>query len=183
MEQSRENWYCFTLSTYVNKCRHGMSHRGRSFVLFFVRCCINMLATRLLVVVWKTQRWKVQVLHLATHLSVRLQFIWVSLPWCISEMENISYVCMCRWLLCKHQWCDTQTWHAICLYRWGDPVLKLTEFTHLTMQLFHIPECNIQNRNVHISVLNVALWDLWDWTNGIIKGIIIKLSTNGISRQ
>ena len=39
------------------------------------------------------------------------------------------------------------------------------------MYLFHIPQCNIRNRNVHISVLNdalmgygtCALWDLWNW--------------------
>ena len=28
------------------------------------------------------------------------------------------------------------------------------------MYHFHIPQCTIQNRNVHISVLNVALWDM-----------------------
>ena len=28
------------------------------------------------------------------------------------------------------------------------------------MCLFHIPQCSIQNRNVHISVLNGALWDM-----------------------
>ena len=28
------------------------------------------------------------------------------------------------------------------------------------MHQFHIPECSIQNRNVHISVLNGALWDV-----------------------
>ena len=28
------------------------------------------------------------------------------------------------------------------------------------MHLFHIPQCTIQNRNVHISVLNGALWDM-----------------------
>ena len=28
------------------------------------------------------------------------------------------------------------------------------------MHLFHIPECSIQNRNVHISVLNGAFWDM-----------------------
>ena len=28
------------------------------------------------------------------------------------------------------------------------------------MHLFHIPQCSIQNRNVHISVLNGALWDM-----------------------
>ena len=28
------------------------------------------------------------------------------------------------------------------------------------MHLFHIPQCPIQNRNVHISVMNGALWDM-----------------------
>ena len=28
------------------------------------------------------------------------------------------------------------------------------------MHLFHIPECSIQNRNVQISVLNGAFWDM-----------------------
>ena len=28
------------------------------------------------------------------------------------------------------------------------------------MHLFNIPQCTIQNRNVHISVLNGALWDM-----------------------
>ena len=28
------------------------------------------------------------------------------------------------------------------------------------MHLFHISQCTIQNRNVHISVLNGALWDM-----------------------
>ena len=28
------------------------------------------------------------------------------------------------------------------------------------MHLFHIPQCIIQKRNVHISVLNGTLWDM-----------------------
>ena len=28
------------------------------------------------------------------------------------------------------------------------------------MHLVHIPECSIQNRNVHISVLNGTFWDM-----------------------
>ena len=35
-----------------------------------------------------------------------------------------------------------------------------TNFTNITVHLFHIPQCTIQNRNVHISVLNGALWDM-----------------------
>ena len=32
--------------------------------------------------------------------------------------------------------------------------------TEPTMRLSHIPQCTIQNRNVHISVLNGVLWDV-----------------------
>ena len=39
-------------------------------------------------------------------------------------------------------------------------VCKLTSSTNPTMRLFHIPQCTIQNRNVHISVLKGALWDM-----------------------
>ena len=38
--------------------------------------------------------------------------------------------------------------------------VKLTKFTNPTMHLSHIPQCTIQDRNVHISVLNGALWDM-----------------------
>ena len=34
------------------------------------------------------------------------------------------------------------------------------------MHLFHIPHCSIQNRNVHISVLNGALWDMEQMQSG-----------------
>ena len=34
-----------------------------------------------------------------------------------------------------------------------------TKFTNPTIHLSHIPQCIIQNRNVHIFVQNGALWD------------------------
>ena len=37
------------------------------------------------------------------------------------------------------------------------------------MHLFHIPQCTIQNRNVHISVLNDALWDMEQMHCGICE--------------
>ena len=37
------------------------------------------------------------------------------------------------------------------------------------MQLFHIPQCSIQNRNVHISVLNGALRDMEQVHSGICE--------------
>ena len=39
-------------------------------------------------------------------------------------------------------------------------VVEWANFTNPTMHLFHIPQCTIQNRNMHISVLNGALWDI-----------------------
>ena len=35
-----------------------------------------------------------------------------------------------------------------------------TNFTKPRMHLFHTPQCFIRNRNVHIYVLNGALWDI-----------------------
>ena len=46
------------------------------------------------------------------------------------------------------------------------------------MHLFHIPQCPIQNRNVHISVLNGALWDMKQVHSGIcelIQLVVIKI--------
>ena len=37
------------------------------------------------------------------------------------------------------------------------------------MHLSHIPQCTIQNRNVHISVLNGALWDMGQVHYGIMN--------------
>ena len=37
---------------------------------------------------------------------------------------------------------------------------KVYAKTTPTMHLTHIPQCTIQNRNVHISILNDALWDM-----------------------
>ena len=39
-------------------------------------------------------------------------------------------------------------------------ISKCIIFTNPRMHMFHIPQCSIQNRNVHISVLNGALWEL-----------------------
>ena len=37
---------------------------------------------------------------------------------------------------------------------------QIDQITNPKIHLFHIPQCSIQNRNVHISVLNGALWDM-----------------------
>ena len=38
--------------------------------------------------------------------------------------------------------------------------LQVIQFTNPTVHLLHIPQCTLQNRNVHISALNGALWDM-----------------------
>ena len=42
------------------------------------------------------------------------------------------------------------------------------------MHLFHIPECSIQNRNVHVSVLNGAFWDMEQVHSGIFEIVLIN---------
>ena len=42
-------------------------------------------------------------------------------------------------------------------------------YTNLRMHLSHIPQCSIQNRNGHISVLNEALWDMEQAHSGICE--------------
>ena len=44
-----------------------------------------------------------------------------------------------------------------------------TSFTNPRMHLFRIPQCSIQNRNVHISFLNRALWDMEQVHSGICE--------------
>ena len=41
---------------------------------------------------------------------------------------------------------------------WYSERTQLTKFTNSTMHQSHIAQCSIQNRNVHISVLNGAFW-------------------------
>ena len=54
---------------------------------------------------------------------------------------------------------------------------QLSWFTNPGMYLFHIPQRNIQNRNVHISALNVALWDMKHVYSGICEiGPILRVS-------
>ena len=47
--------------------------------------------------------------------------------------------------------------------------LSQTNLTNPTMHLFHILQCTIRNRNMHISVLNVALWDMEQLLCGICE--------------
>ena len=51
------------------------------------------------------------------------------------------------------------------------------------MQLLHFPQCSIQNRNVHISVLNGALWDMELVHSGICElGQLLECSS-GINEE
>ena len=51
---------------------------------------------------------------------------------------------------------------------------QYSNLTNPSMHQFHIPQCTIQNRNVHISVLNGALWE-WNW---YIVGFVNKVNCN-----
>ena len=57
---------------------------------------------------------------------------------------------------------------------------ELGWFTNPRMHLFHTPQCSIQNRNVHISVLSGALWDMEQVHSGICEIALVcsKLSSN-----
>ena len=43
------------------------------------------------------------------------------------------------------------------------------------MHLFHIPQCTIQNRILHISVLNGVLWDMEKVHCGICENALLRL--------
>ena len=45
------------------------------------------------------------------------------------------------------------------------------------MHLLHIPQCSIQNKNAHISVLNGALWDMERGHSGICEIGIFEVLT------
>ena len=52
--------------------------------------------------------------------------------------------------------------------------LQLTQFINPTMHQSYIPQCTIQNRNMHICVLNGVLWDMgqvhsWICETGLLR--------------
>ena len=57
-----------------------------------------------------------------------------------------------------------------------------TKFTNPTMHMSHIPQCIIQNRNVHISVLNGALWDIGQVQLGICEASLLEVGRQNIPR-
>ena len=56
--------------------------------------------------------------------------------------------------------------------------IQLTKFTNPTMCLSHIPLGTIHNRNVHIFVLNGALWDLMCQLSCQCRGYAAPLRTH-----
>ena len=48
-------------------------------------------------------------------------------------------------------------------------LFRIDNFTNPRMHLFHIPQCSTQNRNVHISVLNGAWWNMEQVHSGICE--------------
>ena len=58
-----------------------------------------------------------------------------------------------------------------CLNKLNWPNSQIPQMMHL----FHVLQCTIQNRNVHISVLNGALWDMEQVFCGIMKWSIAHI--------
>ena len=52
-------------------------------------------------------------------------------------------------------------------------ITQLTYFTNPRMKIFHIPQCSLKNRNVHISVLNRALWDMEQVHFGVCEIVLL----------
>ena len=82
---------------------------------------------------------------------------------CVGAVQEDS-----QWALKSKRSSDHVTWaHNPFWRRQSQPMFRKTptpkQSTNLTnpkMHLFHIPQCTIQNRNVHISVLNGAFGDM-----------------------
>ena len=51
----------------------------------------------------------------------------------------------------------------------SDRWMQLINQIYPTVHLSHISQCPIKNRNVHISVLNIALWDIGQVHCGICE--------------
>ena len=71
-------------------------------------------------------------------------------------------------LACVSCWTNSRVTDDL---RWHNSLASLqqTNFTNPRLHLFHIPHCSIQNRNVHISVLNGALGDMEQVHYGICE--------------
>ena len=70
------------------------------------------------------------------------------------------------------KWSSIVEWWSCC------KIDQLTRSTNSTMQLFHIPQCSIQNGNVHISILNGAWWDIEQVHFGICEiGLLVIIAS------
>ena len=81
----------------------------------------------------------------------------------ISEIEKYDFMCWCDFYF----YLNIQPSFALC--RTMAVWIQKTNFTNPSKHLFHIPQCSIQNRNVQISVLNGALWDMEQVHSGICE--------------
>ena len=120
-------------------------------------------------IIWDNWTWLFATEILGSPVGPVAGNIWISRPFCRSHLAT-------RWPLS----CSTVKRSKPCDKRksqesWKRIAKQLTSFTNPRMHLFHIPQCNIQNRNVHISVLNVALWDMEQVHSGICEiGLLCK---------
>ena len=69
-------------------------------------------------------------------------------------------------MLLSEQKCD---YLLIYIFAYCFKDCQLTWCTNPRMHLIHISQCSIQNRNVHISVLKGALWDMEQVHSGICE--------------
>ena len=96
----------------------------------------------------------------------------VKLPWNMIRLYHVMtgyvmgrnyniLICFCFPLVCK-----ATGLMLLCLHY---SMRARRRLNNPTMHLSHIPQCTIQNRNVHISVLNGALWDMGQMHCGICE--------------
>ena len=105
-------------------------------------------------------------------------YIWLS---SVSVYSLGHMICHLAWGSSGYQWLSAKLWyHSLLLNHLYlvililDPDLGNQHKSHNAP--FHIPQCTIQNRNVHISVLNGALWDMEQVHYGICEIGLFHLS-------
>ena len=88
--------------------------------------------------------------------------------WRIPHTEASDAELCCFFICALNKRLRKQSWS----WRFETPSRSLSRHynvTNPTMQLSHIPQHTIQNRNVHISVLNGVLWDMGQLHCGICE--------------
>ena len=121
---------------------------------------------------------------------------WVACPikliFCLSYSGNKWY---CYQLLIQYYLFNDTSFHIyiyilcvsvysnIRLFQHSAMILQHTNLTNSKMPLFHFPQYTIQNRNVHITVLNGALWDLGQVHCGICEIGLLLWCLNAATRD